>query len=77
MLVGCLLVGMILRATHRAPDNAHVAINAFIIHVAPPALILAQINGPRLTTGLLPAGVAFGRRIFARSMSVSTTTTSE
>lgn len=53
MLVVCLLVGMILRATHRTPDNAHVAINAFIIHAALPALILAQIHGLRLTPGLL------------------------
>lgn len=53
MLVVCLLVGMMLRASHRAPNNAHVAINAFIIHVALPALILAQIHGLRLTPGLL------------------------
>ncbi len=53
MLVICLLVGMIMRATKRAPDNAHVSINAFIIHLALPALILGQIHGLRLTPELL------------------------
>ena len=53
MLVVCLLVGMILRATRRVPENAHVAINAFIIHVALPALILGQIHGLHLTPELL------------------------
>jgi predicted permease len=40
MLLVCLLVGMILRKTRRMPGNAHVSINAFIVHVALPALIL-------------------------------------
>jgi predicted permease len=53
MLVVCLLVGMILRWAGRVPDNAHVAINAFIIHVALPALILGQIHGLQLTPELL------------------------
>ncbi len=44
---------MILRQTRRVPDNAHVGINAFIIHVALPALILGQIHGMRLTPELL------------------------
>ena len=53
MLVVCMLVGMILRTTRRVPDNAHVSINAFIVHVALPALILGQIHGLRLTPDLL------------------------
>jgi malate permease and related proteins len=53
MLVICLLVGMILRTTRRVPENAHVSINAFIVHVALPALILGQIHGLRLTPELL------------------------
>jgi predicted permease len=53
MLLVCLLVGMILRKTRRVPDNAHVAINGFIIHVALPALILGQIHGLHLTPDLL------------------------
>jgi hypothetical protein len=47
-----LVVGMILRITRRMPDNAHVSINAFIIHVVLPALILGQIHGLRLTPQL-------------------------
>jgi len=53
MLGVCLLVGMILRKMRRVPDNAHVSINAFIIYVALPALILGQIHGLRLTPELL------------------------
>ncbi len=53
MLVICLLVGMIMRATKRMPENAHVAINGFIIHVALPALILGQIHGLRLSPDLM------------------------
>jgi len=53
MLVVCLLVGMILRRAGKVPDNAHVSINAFIIHVALPALILGQVHGLRLTPDLL------------------------
>ncbi len=53
MLIVCLLTGMVLRIARRVPDNAHVTINGFIIHVALPALILGQIHGLRLTTNLL------------------------
>ena len=53
MLVVCLLVGMILRATQRVPENASVTINGFIVHVALPALILGQIHGLRLSPDLL------------------------
>jgi len=49
----CLLAGMLLRVTRRLPDNAHLTLNGFIIHVALPALILGQIHGLRLTTNLL------------------------
>jgi len=53
MLAVCLLAGMLLRMTRRMPDNAHIAINGFIINVALPALILVQIHGLRLTSNLL------------------------
>ena len=53
MLLVCLVAGMALRAFRRVPDNAHVAINGFIIHIALPALILGQIHGLRLTTDIL------------------------
>ncbi len=53
LLVLCLLIGMALRHWRRAPENAHVALNSFIIHVALPALILGQIHHLRLTPDLL------------------------
>jgi predicted permease len=53
MLFICLIAGMILRATHRLPENAHVGLNGFIINLALPALILSQIHGARLTTELI------------------------
>ena len=40
MLLFCLAVGMGLRRSQRVPDNAHVAINAVIIHVSLPAVTL-------------------------------------
>lgn len=52
-LIICLLAGMALRASRLAPGNAHASLNAFIIHVALPALILGQIHGIRLTAELL------------------------
>ncbi len=47
MLFVCLLAGLLLRRTERVPPNAHLTINAFIIHLALPALILSQIHGLR------------------------------
>jgi hypothetical protein len=44
LLFVCLAIGMALRLSGRAPDNAHVTINAFIIHVSLPALTLLQIH---------------------------------
>jgi predicted permease len=69
MLVVCLVLGMILRKTRRVPDNAHVSINAFIIHVALPALILGQIHGLRLTPQLL-LPVSMPWALFALSVPV-------
>jgi predicted permease len=68
-LIVCLLAGMALRATRRAPDNAHAAINAFILHVSLPALILGQIHGIRLTSELLlPASMPWA--LFALAVPV-------
>ena len=53
MLAVCLLAGVLLRITRRAPEDAHAALNAFIIHVALPALILGQLHGLRVTAALL------------------------
>lgn len=69
MLILCLLVGVALRAARRVPDNAHAALNGFIIHVALPALILGQIHklhlGPEL---LLPVSMPWV--LFALSAAV-------
>jgi len=52
LLFVCLLVGMVLRATKRVPDNTHLGVNGYLIHVALPALILSQIHGLSLTPDL-------------------------
>ena len=52
MLFVCLAIGMALRKFRRIPDNAHTTINAFIINLALPALVLQQIHGVKLD----PAG---------------------
>ena len=57
LLFLCLAIGMALRAAKRVPDNAHVAINAFIVHASLPALILSQIHKVELTPGLLSAAM--------------------
>ena len=53
MLVACLLGGMALGRSKRLPENAHVTINGFIIHVALPALVLGQIHALHLTPEML------------------------
>src|ERR1700692_5109622 len=53
LLFVCLLLGMGLRTTRRLPENAHVALNGFIINVSLPALIILQIHHVALQTQLL------------------------
>jgi malate permease and related proteins len=60
----CLAIGMTLRASGRVPENAHGVLNAFIIHVSLPALILGHIRGVTLGPGLLYA-VAMPWLLFA------------
>jgi malate permease and related proteins len=55
MLFVCLAIGMALRKFRRIPDNAHTTINAFIINVALPALVLQQIHGVKLDPALVYA----------------------
>ena len=55
MLFLCLAVGMGLRFFGRVPDNAHVGINAFVIHVSLPALTLLQIHAVQLDPALFYA----------------------
>lgn len=44
LLVICLLLGMALRASRRLPESTPVALNAFIIHVSLPAVVLLNLN---------------------------------
>src|SRR5258708_13388993 len=53
LLFVCLLLGMGLRAAKKCPENAHLALNAFIIHISLPALIILQIHNVKLHTSLL------------------------
>ena len=45
LLVVCLAAGMMLRRCGRAADNAHLALNALIIHLALPAVTLRTLHG--------------------------------
>src|ERR1700694_5303243 len=53
LLFLCMLIGMALRRYGRVPDNAHLAINGFIINISLPALTLLQIHGVELHSELI------------------------
>jgi malate permease and related proteins len=55
LLFVCLAIGMLLRKFRSAPENAHVAINVFIIYVSLPALTVVQLHGVQLQPSLLYA----------------------
>lgn len=44
LLALCLLLGVLLRYPKRVPDNAASVLNAFIIHISLPALILLHVH---------------------------------
>jgi hypothetical protein len=44
LLFLCLLLGIALRVMRRFPDNAHLSLNSFVIHISLPALIILQIH---------------------------------
>lgn len=50
LLIACLVLGVVLRASGKFPDNAPTTINGFIINVALPALILRHVHStePRM-----------------------------
>jgi predicted permease len=52
LLFLCMLIGIALRRYRRVPDNAHAAINGFVINVSLPALTLLQIHGIKLQSTL-------------------------
>jgi predicted permease len=64
MLFSCLAAGVLLRRFGRAPDNAHAALNAVIVHVALPALTLRYLRGFALD-GRHLAAVAMPWLLFA------------
>ncbi len=53
LLFACLVIGVALRKSGRAPDNAHTSLNAFIIHVSLPAVTLLQIHKIALAPNLV------------------------
>ncbi|HET6184106.1 MAG TPA: AEC family transporter [Acetobacteraceae bacterium] len=52
LLILCLLIGVALRRFARVPENAHLALNGFIINVAFPALVLTQVHDLHLSRSL-------------------------
>jgi len=53
LLFVCLLTGACLRAMRRVPENAHAALNEFIVLIALPCLIVSQLHNVHLTQDLL------------------------
>src|SRR6266536_2066999 len=84
LLFLCLAAGVALRATGRVPDNAHLAINGFIINISLPALTLQQIHGielhrdllfPILMPWVMFAGVGVSIWLISRQLRLAATTT--
>ncbi len=55
LLVACLLAGMALKHFRKVPLDGHLSLNAVIINVALPGLILAQVHGIHLDPDLILA----------------------
>jgi len=53
LLMACIFLGIGLRASRRFPDAAPATLNAFIIHISLPALIVLQIHSVALRPELL------------------------
>jgi predicted permease len=53
LLFACLLLGVVFGVTRRFPENAHLALNAFILHISLPALIFLYIHNIHLHTEIL------------------------
>lgn len=52
LLLVCLAIGAALRRYSSIPDNAHTTLNAFIINVAFPALVLLQVHNLHFRSAL-------------------------
>jgi predicted permease len=55
LLLACLVLGIVLRASGRLPDNAPATLNGFIVNVALPALVLAHVHGTEPRAELIGA----------------------
>jgi predicted permease len=53
LLVACLVVGVILRRFARLPEDGYRSLNAFIVNVSLPALVLVHIHDLRVDATLL------------------------
>src|SRR6516162_6597507 len=84
LLFLCLAAGVALRASGQVPNNAHLAINGFIINISLPALTLLQLHGIQihgelffsiLMPWLMFIGVAALIWLVGRQLRLSTATT--
>jgi hypothetical protein len=57
LLVFCFAAGIALRASGRAPPNAPAALNAFVIHISLPALILLHLHAVPLRPAVIGAAM--------------------
>ena len=53
LLAVCFGMGIVLKRSGRLPDNAHAALNGFIIHISLPALILLYVHRLRIDSSLI------------------------
>lgn len=53
LLAVCFGMGIVLKRSGRLPDNAHTALNGFIIHISLPALILLYVHRLRIDSSLI------------------------
>jgi malate permease and related proteins len=67
LLTACLLLGIGLRASGRLPESAHTTLNALIVQVALPALVLLHLHDinltPDIARGVAMAWVMFGMAV--------------
>jgi predicted permease len=69
LIILCLIVGLALQRVKRMPADASVSLNLYVIYVALPALVLAEI--PRLhmnSEALLPIFFAWGLMAFSAAI---------
>jgi malate permease and related proteins len=53
LLILCFGLGIILKRSGRVPENAHTALNGFIINISLPALILLYVHRLRIDASLV------------------------